>query len=65
MNTNKILAESIAKEYIRKEDSKIVALKKLDAKVKKPAAVFSIIFGTVFVLVAGTGLSLAMQVIGN
>lgn len=65
MNTNKILAESIAKEYISKQDSKIVALKKLDSKAKRPAAVFAFTFGTIFVLIAGTGMSLAMQVIGN
>ena len=65
MNENKILAESIAKEYLAKQDSKIIALKKLDAKAKRPARVFSIIFGITFSLVAGTGTSLAMQVIGN
>ena len=32
MNTDKIIAESIAKEYAPKEHSKIIALKKLDAK---------------------------------
>lgn len=31
MNTDKIIAESIAKEYAPKEHSKIIALKKLDA----------------------------------
>lgn len=65
MNTNKILAESIAKEYIPKQDSKIVALKKLDTKAKRPATVFAFTFGTIFVLIAGTGMSLAMQVIGS
>ena len=30
MNTDKILAEAIAKDYVPKESSKIVALKKLD-----------------------------------
>ena len=30
MNTDKIIAESIAKDYAPKEDSKIKALKKLD-----------------------------------
>ena len=65
MNTNKILAEAIAKEYLPKQDSKIVALKKLDAKAKRPATVFAFTFGTIFVLIAGTGMSLAMQVIGN
>lgn len=64
MNTNKILAEAIAKEYLPKPDSKITALKKLDAKAKRPAEIFSYTFGIVFTLVAGTGMSLSMQVIG-
>ena len=65
MNTNKILAEAIAKEYIPKPNSKITALKKLDAKAKRPATVFAYVFGTLFSLVLGTGMSLAMQVIGS
>ena len=64
MNKNKILAESIAKEYFQKQNSDIVALKKLDAKAKRPARVFAYTFGTFFVLVAGTGMCFAMQVIG-
>ena len=65
MNTDKIIAESIAKEYAPKEDSKIIALKKLDARAKHPATVFAYTFGTVSSLIAGTGMSLAMQVIGG
>ncbi len=65
MNTNKILAESIAKEYAPKKDSKIVALKKLDAKAKLPANIFAYTFGIVSSLIAGTGMSLAMRVIGS
>ena len=65
MKTNKILAESIAKDYLKNQDSKVVALKKLDAKAKRPARIFAYTFGTAFVLVAGGGMSLAMQVIGN
>lgn len=65
MNTNKILAESIAKDYAPKQHSKITALKKLDAKAKRPARTFAYIFCTFFILVAGTGMSLAMQVIGG
>ena len=65
MNTDKILAESIAKDYIPKESSKIVALKKLDNRAKLPATVFTYSWGIVFALVFGTGMSLAMQVIGN
>lgn len=65
MNTDKILAEAIAKDYAPKENSKIVALKKLDNKAKLPATVFAYTFGIISALVAGTGMSLAMQVIGN
>ncbi len=65
MNTNKILAEAIAKDYIPKNDSKITALKKLDAKAKRPASIFAFTFGIISVLVAGAGMSLAMQVIGS
>ena len=65
MNTDKIIAESIAKEYAPKDNSKIVALKKLDAKAKLPATIFTYICGTVSVLVFGTGMCLAMQVIGS
>ena len=65
MNTDKIFAESIAKDYAPKENSKIVALKKLDKKAKLPATIFTYSWGIAFALVFGTGMSLAMQVIGN
>lgn len=65
MNTDKIIAESIAKEYAPKEDAKIIALKKLDAKAKLPATVFTYTFGIASCLVAGLGMSLAMQAIGG
>ena len=65
MNTDKIYAESIAKEYAPKEHSKIIALKKLDAKAKRPANIFAYTFGIVSALIAGTGMCLAMQVIGS
>lgn len=65
MNTDKILAEAIAKEYAPKDNSKIVALKKLDNKAKLPATVFTYTFGIVACLVAGLGMCLAMQVIGT
>jgi len=65
MNTDKIIAESIAKDYAPKESSKIVALKKLDNKVKLPATIFTYSCGIISALVFGTGMCLAMQVIGN
>ena len=65
MNTDKIYAESIAKDYAPKENSKIVALKKLDAKAKMPATIFTYTFGIISSLVAGLGMCLSMQVIGG
>jgi len=65
MNTDKIYAESIAKEYAPKDNSKIIALRKLDAKAKLPATVFTYTFGIAATLLAGTGMCLSMQVIGG
>jgi uncharacterized oligopeptide transporter (OPT) family protein len=65
MNTDKILAESIAKDYAPKESSKIVALKKLDNLAKLPATIFTYTCGIISALVFGTGMSMAMQVIGG
>ena len=65
MNTDKILAESIAKEYAPKENSKIKALKKLDNRAKLPATIFAYSCGIISSLVFGTGMCLAMQVIGS
>ena len=65
MNTDKIFAESIAKEYAPKDNSKIVALRKLDRKAKLPATVFTYTWGIIFTLVFGTGMCLGMQVIGS
>ena len=65
MNTDKIIAESIAKDYAPKENSKIVALKKLDNRAKLPATIFTYSCGIISALVFGTGMCLAMQVIGN
>ena len=65
MNTDKIFAESIAKDYAPKDNSKIVALKKLDNRAKLPAVIFAYSFGIASSLVVGVGMCLAMQVIGS
>ena len=65
MNTDKILAEAIAKDNAPKDNSKIVALKKLDKKAKLPATIFTYTFGIISSLIVGTGMSLAMQAIGS
>ena len=65
MNTDKIIAESIAKDYAPKENSKIKALKKLDNRAKLPATIFTYSCGIISALVFGTGMCLSMQVIGS
>lgn len=65
MNTDKIYAEQLANEYAPKDTSKVVALRKLDAKAKLPASIFTYSVGVVSALVFGTGMCLAMGQIGG
>lgn len=65
MNTDKIYAEQLANEYAPKDTSKVVALRKLDAKAKLPASIFTYSFGIAAALVFGTGMCLAMGQIGS
>ena len=65
MNTDKIYAEHLANEYAPKNDSKVVALRKLDRRAKLPANIFAYTFGIVSSLVFGVGMCLSMNVIGS
>lgn len=65
MNTDKVYAQSIANEYSKKSTSKVVALKKLDNKVKRTANIFAYTFGVVSALILGVGMCLSMKVIGD
>lgn len=65
MNTDKILAEAIAKEYAPKDNSKIVALKKLDNKAKLPATILTYSWGIASALLLGLGMCFSMKVLGN
>lgn len=65
MNTDKIYAEQLANEYAPKDTSKVVALRKLDAKAKLPATIFTYTFGIIAALVTGVGMCLSMKVIGS
>ena len=65
MNTDKIIAEKIASEYAPKTTSKLNALKKLDRKAKLPAEIVAYTLGIISSLILGTGMSLAMGVIGS
>lgn len=65
MNTDKIYAEHIANEYAPKDTTKVKQLKKLDAKAKLPATIFTYTFGIISSLVLGIGMCLAMEVIAS
>ena len=65
MNTDKIYAEHIVNEYSKKNDSKVIALKKLDRKAKQPAEIFAYSNGVIMSLVLGLGMCLSMKVIGD
>ena len=65
MNTDKIFAEHLANEYAPKDTSKVIALRKLDARAKLPATIFTYTFGIIASLVTGLGMCLSMKVIGS
>ena len=65
MNTDKIYAEQLANEYAPKDTSKVAALRKLDAKAKRPASIFTYTLGVISALVLGVGMCLAMGQIGS
>lgn len=59
--------ENISRQYMPKDEhqTKIEHLHSLDRKVRRPAEIFSWIFGAAGTLVLGAGMCLAMKVIGN
>ena len=57
--------EKIRNQYTQAEATKLDELKALDRKVKRPASIFAYVFGTIGALVLGTGMCLAMKIIGN
>ena len=65
MNTDKIFAEQLANEYAPKDTSKVIALRKLDARAKLPATIFTYSFGIISSLVLGAGMCLTMGQIGS
>lgn len=65
MNTDKIFAESIAKEYAPQKASKVVALKKLDRKAKNGANIFAYTLGIIMTLVLGVGMCFSMGILGD
>lgn len=58
------LVQKIRSQYTEKENTALDELKRLDAKVKRPANVFAYIFGSIGAIVMGAGMSLVMTDIG-
>lgn len=59
------MVQKIVTQYTSAEYTQIDELKKLDAKVKRPANVFAYIFGSIGAIVMGSGMSLVMTDIGS
>ena len=57
--------EKIRLQYERRQTTKLDELKALDKRVKRPAQIFAYILGTACTLILGTGMCLAMKIIGN
>lgn len=63
-NDKEFIVQKIRTQYTEKENTQLDALKKLDAKVKKPANVFACVFGCLAAIIMGSGMSLVMTDIG-
>ena len=63
-NDQQFMAQKIRAQYMEKTPSELDALRKLDAKVKRPANIFAYTFGSISAIVMGAGMSLVMTDIG-
>ena len=64
MSNNEIKTiQKIKNSYAEHERTKLDELKALDKKVRRPAQVFSYVFGSIGSLVLGSGMCMAMKVI--
>ena len=59
-NDQEFLVQKIRTQYTEKEHTQLDALRELDAKVKCPANLFAYIFGSIGVIIMGSGMSLVM-----
>ena len=64
-NDQQFMAQKIRAQYMEKEASKLDELRKLDAKVKRPAEVFAYVFGSISAIIMGAGMSLVMTPIAE
>ena len=64
-NDQEFLVQKIRTQYTEKQHTQLDELKELDNKVKRPANMFSYIFGTISAIIMGCGMSLVMTDIGT
>ena len=64
-NDQEIIVQKIRTQYTEKESTQLDALKKLDAKVSRPANVFAYVFGCIAAMIMGSGMCLVMTDIGD
>lgn len=64
-NDQRFIAQKIRTQYTEKENTELDELRRLDAKVKRPANIFAYVFGSIGSLVLGGGMCLAMEVVGE
>ena len=63
-NDQEFLVQKIRTQYTEKSDTRLDELKKLDARLKRPANVFGYTFGSISAIIMGSGMSLVMTDIG-
>ena len=64
-NDQQFITQKIRAQYTEKQSTELDALRELDAKVKRPANVFSYIFGSISAIIMGSGMSLVMTDIAS
>ena len=64
MKDQEFIVQRIRSQYTEQEHTELNTLKALDAKVKRPANVFSYTYGSIGAIVMGSGMSLVMTDIG-
>lgn len=65
MKSQETIVKNIRREYENKETDKFERLKALDKKAKRPAKIFAYVYGSISSLILGTGMCLAMNIIGT
>ena len=64
-NDKQFIAQKIRTQYTDKQVTELDSLRKLDAKVKRPASVFAYVFGSISAIIMGAGMSLVMTDISD